>query len=248
MSDDPKTHEGWFRIYEEDLRTIERTFDREGARRKAIAALLTVTRIANLEGAATFTRPISSIARDMAYSYPHAHEALHHLKAAGILKITEQNIAGSKEKAPSRYTLTRLEQNVTRLLPTKKSGEGQRVSNNLQELLPRTTKDTADADLPAKMEEVVEAWRATSLTGIRAITADRKKALKARLADSFFRDNFREGIAKAAQTPLCTGSNDRGWSATFDWFLKPGSLVQILEGKYEGKPKVITPPKRDTCL
>lgn len=138
MSETPKAHAGWFCIYEEDLRLIEATFDREAARRKAGAALLAVTRIANLERKATFTRAISSIARDMAYSYPHAAEALQLLKTAGIITIEERKVSGSKENAPSRYTVTRLEQNVPRLEPTKKSSGSPRVSNKLKEPQRRT--------------------------------------------------------------------------------------------------------------
>jgi hypothetical protein len=101
----PSKHCGWFPIHEEAIRIIERTFDGEGARRKAIAALVAVSRIANLERTNTFTRPISSIARDMSYSYGHAAEALALLETAGLLKIKGQTVPGSKEKAPSIYTL-----------------------------------------------------------------------------------------------------------------------------------------------
>ena len=45
-----KAHCGWFAVSEEALRMIERTFDREGARRKAKACFITLLRIANLEG------------------------------------------------------------------------------------------------------------------------------------------------------------------------------------------------------
>lgn len=100
-----KTHRGWFPIHEEALRIIDKTFDREGARRKAHAAYLTLSRIANLAGSETFTRSIASIARDMSYSYGHAAEALDLLSTAGLCTIEKRTIPNSKERAPSVYTL-----------------------------------------------------------------------------------------------------------------------------------------------
>jgi hypothetical protein len=43
-----RVHAGWFPMHEESLRKIERTFDEEPTRRKAVAALVTVCRVANL--------------------------------------------------------------------------------------------------------------------------------------------------------------------------------------------------------
>jgi hypothetical protein len=115
-----RVHAGWFPMHEESLRKIERTFDEEPTRRKAVAALVTVCRVANLEGSATFVRPIASLARDMGYTYRHALQALHLLAEIGLIAITDQHVAGSKERAPSRYTL----------LPIEKKQTGQRNSNN----------------------------------------------------------------------------------------------------------------------
>lgn len=104
-TDGVKVHAGWFPIHEEQLRIIERTFDRQGARRKAKAALVTLERIANLERSRTFTRAISSIGRDMDFSYRHTAEAIDLLVAAGLCTVKSQTVKGSNERAPSLYTL-----------------------------------------------------------------------------------------------------------------------------------------------
>ena len=70
-----KAHCGWFAVSEEALRIIERTFDREGARRKAKACFITLLRIANLEGSNVFVRSIAQIAKDMSYGYSEAAKA-----------------------------------------------------------------------------------------------------------------------------------------------------------------------------
>ena len=187
----PEPHEGWFPIYEESIRLIERTFDREGARRKAMAALLAVSRIVNLEGKNTFTRRIASIANDMSYSYPHAAEALHLLASAGIITIKSQSVPNSKEKAPSVYTL---EQNVLRLEPCSVSRGGPRVSNNLQEQ-PKNNQDEIliESDFsafwdsyPRKVSKpsALKAWKKATLPPLTAILS----ALEAHKASDQWQD------------------------------------------------------------
>jgi len=177
----PEPHEGWFPIYEESIRQIERTFDREGARRKAMAALLAVSRIVNLEGKNTFTRRIASIATDMSYSYPHAAEALQLLASTGILTIHTQSVPNSKEKAPSVYTL---EQNVLRLEPTAFT-KCPRVSNNNQEppineILIDSAFSTFWDSYPRKVSKpsALKAWKKATLPPLPDILAslERHKA------------------------------------------------------------------------
>lgn len=84
---------------------IERTFDRDTAKRKATAAYIALLRIANLEGASRFSRSVGQIAKDMAYSYNHAAEALELVQIARLCRITQRTVKGSKERAPSIYEM-----------------------------------------------------------------------------------------------------------------------------------------------
>lgn len=40
------------------------------------------------------------------------------------------------------------------------------------------------------------------------------------------------------QSPFCCGQNDRGWVATFDWFLNPENILKVEEGKYDNRKRV----------
>jgi hypothetical protein len=145
-----KRHEGWYPVYEEAIRTIERTFDREGARRKAIAAYHALLRIENLEGKSTFSRSINSIAKDMNYSYPHAAEGLRLVQAAGLCKIEEQFISGSKEKSPSIYTVlpvrTKCSKVGTKGTKVSTDSEIGSLSENSQELLQEHSNNIHSSD------------------------------------------------------------------------------------------------------
>jgi hypothetical protein len=58
--------------------------------------------------------------------------------------------------------------------------------------------------------------------------------LKARLADTWWRENWRDAIARVCSSAGLAGKNDRGWVADLDWFLRPDTVTRLIEGKYDG--------------
>jgi general stress protein YciG len=46
-------------------------------------------------------------------------------------------------------------------------------------------------------------------------------------------------VRRIVASGFCTGKNDRGWRATFDWLLQPDTHLKVMEGKY-GQAKVET--------
>lgn len=91
--------------------------------------------------------------------------------------------------------------------------------------------------------EIVEAWNRTSLPKVSNLSDDRKRHLSARLSEPFWHSRFQEGMNLADKSDFLKGNNDRGWKITFDWFVKPGNLEKILEGKYD-KPNGEKPMPR----
>ncbi len=64
-------------------------------------------------------------------------------------------------------------------------------------------------------------------------TDKRRAALKARLREPFFVANWREAMERARRSAFCCGENDRGWVANIDWFLRPDTVVKIMEGNHD---------------
>jgi len=92
-----------------------------------------------------------------------------------------------------------------------------------------------------KEEEVVAFWNSQSeLPSIRAISKGRRSHIEARLSEPFFAENWKTAVHKLLGSPFLTGTNDRGWRADFDWFIKPDSVPRIMEGKYDHKAPVKT--------
>lgn len=84
--------------------------------------------------------------------------------------------------------------------------------------------------------DVVALWNSRNeLPSVRSVTNGRRKHINARLSEPFFRDNWQVAIHRLLQSPFLTGTNDRGWRADFDWFMKPDSVPRIMEGKYDSK-------------
>lgn len=86
------------------------------------------------------------------------------------------------------------------------------------------------------VRRVIEAWNDTGLTQVTKITADtnRGRMLKARI-----RENGVDGVLKSIEnvknSTFLKGQNNRGFEATFDWFVKPNNFLKVLEGNYTDK-------------
>jgi hypothetical protein len=63
---------------------------------------------------------------------------------------------------------------------------------------------------------------------------NRKKMLRARIGQ-FGKKSFAEVVENAIDSKFLCGQNNRGWTATFDWLLKPSNYEKILSGNYKNK-------------
>lgn len=75
----------------------------------------------------------------------------------------------------------------------------------------------------------------TSFPKVRALSEARKKAIKARLANGYTVDSFKELFQKAEASSFLKGKNDRNWQATFDWLIKDSNMAKVIDGNYTDK-------------
>lgn len=67
------------------------------------------------------------------------------------------------------------------------------------------------------------------------MSGDRETHFRARLKDPHWRDGWREALIRAGPIPALRGEGvDGNWKADVDWFLRPGTVTKLLEGKYDG--------------
>lgn len=73
-----------------------------------------------------------------------------------------------------------------------------------------------------------------SFPRLTSLSDARKKAIKARLKTHKI-DDFQLMFEKAEASNFLKGSNDRNWSATFDWMIKDSNMAKILDGNYDNR-------------
>ena len=73
-----------------------------------------------------------------------------------------------------------------------------------------------------------------SFPRLTVLSDKRKKAIKARL-NTYTVEQFKTVFEKAEASDFLRGSNNKNWSATFDWMITDGNFVKILDGNYDNK-------------
>ena len=71
-----------------------------------------------------------------------------------------------------------------------------------------------------------------SLPKVTAMSDNRQKAIAARLK-TYTVDQFREMFTKAENSAFLKGSNNRNWTANFDWLVKDANFAKVLDGNYD---------------
>lgn len=72
----------------------------------------------------------------------------------------------------------------------------------------------------------------TSYPSVKTLSKSRKESIKEGLK-AYSMDDFRTLFEKAEASAFLKGSNDRNWSADFDWLIKDANMVKVIEGKYD---------------
>jgi hypothetical protein len=71
----------------------------------------------------------------------------------------------------------------------------------------------------------------------KTLTKSRLDKCRAR-AREISEDVFRQAVCRAASAPFLLGLNDRGWKASFDWFIaNDKNCAKVIEGNYDGQPQ-----------
>ena len=123
----------------------------------------------------------------------------------------------------------------------------QRYMNKKKQLtgdVSMTLADGTEVELEEEVErdiipytEIQNEWNNhKNLPQIMKMTVKRKDKLKVRWKQFKSIDPFKESFSLISQSDFCTGQNNKGWKADFDWVIKnEENMVKVLEGKYKNK-------------
>ena len=95
-----------------------------------------------------------------------------------------------------------------------------------------------DIDKRVDCQQIADLYNSicTSFPKLRSLSDSRRKAIKARL-NTYSIEDFQTVFKNAENSSFLKGSNDRNWTATFDWLIKDTNMVKVLEGNYADKGK-----------
>lgn len=115
---------------------------------------------------------------------------------------------------------------------------------------------STEALVAAGPNELLKVWNENrgALAAASAMKGKRAAAAKARLSEEPDLSVHAAAISRLAASSFANGTkNPNGWRADLDFYLKPGSLMKIVEGKYDdrkgggrpGAPNLGQRPRRD---
>ncbi|MGN1412355.1 MAG: phage replisome organizer N-terminal domain-containing protein [Oscillospiraceae bacterium] len=86
-------------------------------------------------------------------------------------------------------------------------------------------------------QRIVDMYNDTcvSFPKLKTLSESRKKSIKARFKTGYSYEDFQTLFTKAENSSFLKGSNNRDWSATFDWLIKDSNMAKVLDGNYENK-------------
>lgn len=95
--------------------------------------------------------------------------------------------------------------------------------------------DSAESESPT-CQQIVDLYNSIckSFPSVRTLSDARRKAIKARLK-TYSLEDFKTVFENAEASSFLKGSNDRNWSANFDWLIADKNIAKVLEGNYADK-------------
>ncbi len=105
-----------------------------------------------------------------------------------------------------------------------------------EQLITQLKEEEEKPDGNIKPLELMERYNTicTSLPQAVKLTEKRAKAVRQLYARGYTSEQLIDVFHRAQASSFCTGANDRGWKAEFDWLMNENNLVKVLEGKYGG--------------
>ena len=153
----------------------------------------------------------------------------------GLDKIREQNRIRQKKWYDKQKTLpepnVRNDVSITQPNATDKEEE---IDIDIRD---KKEKDiTAEPVKPADVQRVIDSWNSLGLNKVKAINPDtsRYAMLRKRLKD-YGVDTIVEGVDKIRNSSFLQGHNNKGWTVTFDWFIKPDNFQKVIDGNYDDR-------------
>lgn len=157
-----------------------------------------------------------------------------HQNAEGLAKIREQNRERqAKYRAKQQLLLDEAKSNVTDNVTV--------TLDNAPDKEEEREKELDNKKESISCQQIVDLYHSIciSFPKVRSVSDARRKAIKARL-NTYTLEDFQTVFENAEASSFLKGSNERNWTATFDWLIKDANMAKVLEGNYADKQQRYT--------
>lgn len=141
----------------------------------------------------------------------------------------------------NRIEINRIEMTTKETDGVEKSVSKKQRRKPLEKIALKNSSEALDENVePSKptAQDLFDLWNRVRgpLPKAIALSQDRITNAKKRLAENPDLEYWKTVIEKMAASKFCTGKNDSGWRADFDFLLKKDSHLKVLENKYSWEP------------
>ena len=92
------------------------------------------------------------------------------------------------------------------------------------------------------IRRITDAWNDLGLGQVQRIPRESKRMkLLCALVNDYGLDAVLATIARVRDSDFLCGQGENGWTANFDWLIKPDNFLKVMEGQYNGKPRNTAP-------
>lgn len=153
-----------------------------------------------------------------------------------------------KKGCPNRYKMVPFEKNTFKnVVESVVQSEAKSVVKSEVETVVQSVdiykhkhkqKQNIDTNVSSRVcQQVVDMYNSIciSLPRVTSLSDARKKAINARIK-KYTVEDFEKVFREAQQSDFLKGSNDRNWTANFDWIIKDANMAKIIDGNYSNRP------------
>lgn len=144
--------------------------------------------------------------------------------------------AEAKREYDRNYQRKRYQERKTSSRKTyEKTRDSSHIDKDLDKEKPSTTLVNSPSEstpLVGGVARVVETWNRITggkLPRVAKVTSKRERVIKARLKEQGWLEDFETACAYVSESDFYLGKNDRGWTATIDFLLRPNKAAELAE-------------------
>lgn len=110
------------------------------------------------------------------------------------------------------------------------------ITSSNEDVCPSEVKDEENKDA---LKSITTMWNTLTAYGIKPIRSivpesERHRLLRARFRQ-YGEESFAEIVDKIKESDFLQGKNNKGWTVSFDWVIRPNNYPKVLEGNYDNR-------------